>query len=1059
LVLIRLLGPVDVVDDDGTVHGSTSAIRQTILSLLAVHAGQVLSADWLLEHAWDGNVPRSGAGAVRFHIKRLRGELTGLDLIETHPGGYRLRVEPDDVDIGVLESLARSAADETDPASAVRMCAEALALWRGEPFLDASPTADLADEAARLDELRIAITERLFRSHLDSGAGSELVADLLRLATQHPLRESLWSMLITAQYRAGLQTDALRSYEQIRAMLAQDLGLDPSTELQDLQRRVLQHDPSLVRAPLRSPRDSRRNLPVQLSPLIGRRRDISELQALLATDRVITLIGAAGVGKTRLALAVAAEAVAQPGGVWWVELAAVSDPEAIGRAVLAAVGVPEATGLSPVGLLTIELGDEPSLLVLDNCEHLVDACAEFVMELLTANPTTSVLATSREPLGVPGEITWRVPSLSCPPLESLEVEALAEYAAVALFLDRAHRARPSFTMSEINASAVVQICHRLDGIPLALELAAVRCRQMSVERIATELNDRFRLLTGGPRTLVARQQTVEASVDWSYDLLDVEERSAFRRLGVFVGRFPMEAAEAVVSASGGSDASAVFDLINRLVDKSLVVVDDSGDGNHHYRLLETLRAYALDRLRAEGEEDQLRTLHAAWWADWLGPRGANPSDASLDEIDTFYDNLTAALDWSTREPHLGLRLLYSMAQIGQDLGRAADVVAAADRLLTQENADAYGQLWLNAAGATSSRYDLARGFDELLVLVNRMAEVSSRLGDEYHLALARFHSSTDANDALVLRDIATLRNESFVAAVAAVIYAEMIGEGDPARGAVLIDQAEDVAAAVASRIPGEYARRTRGRIARDTGDLRRSIELARTLTTSRSPLIALNGVRLLADAGLLACDGEALRFAVEVAESVERSTSGNTDELERARHRLAQLESRATSRIDGGLGDVRPSTVGTLWLLCREAIDAGGVDVALGAVQELQPTTPHANAVRAAIEAAATGNEDRWHEALCAAADHGLRLIAVDALEGLAVAAADNHNLVDCLRISAAAARLREETSYQWRFPTEQVRIETARTRATAELADLAEPATAEGRDLEWREAAAHCRP
>ena len=238
-------------------------------------------------------------------------------------------------------------------------------------------------------------------------------------------------------------------------------------------------------------------------------------------------------------------------------------------------GAREGPGAPVVDQLAFELGDQPSLLVLDNCEHLIAACAELVTDLLSANPSTSVLTTSREPLGVPGEITWRVPSMRCPSIDdSVDVPALSQYDAVVLFVERARRARPSFQVSEANAPAIAEICYRLDGIPLALELAAARCRQMSAERIATELDDRFRLLTGGARTVVARQQTLVASVAWSHDRLDDDERITFRRLGVFAGPFPLEAAEAVVAAAGGVDRVEVFDLVSRLVDKSLVVVDE-----------------------------------------------------------------------------------------------------------------------------------------------------------------------------------------------------------------------------------------------------------------------------------------------------------------------------------------------------------------------------------------------------------------------------------------------------------------------------------------------------
>ena len=328
--------------------------------------------------------------------------------------------------------------------------------------------------------------------------------------------------------------------------------------------------------PLRSLDAFHHNLPIQLTPLIGRGSEIIEVREMLAGERLLTLTGSAGVGKTRLALAVAAEALdSQPGGVWWVELAPLADPNAVGRAALAALGAREVPGAPVVHQLAVELGDQPSLLVLDNCEHLVAACADLVTALLLANPSTSVLTTSREPLGVPGEITWRVPSMRCPsPEGGLDVPTLSQYDAVVLFVERAHRARPSFAVSDANAPAIAQICHRLDGIPLALELAAARCRQLSAERIASELDDRFRLLTGGARTVMARQQTLAASVDWSHERLDDAEQRTFRRLGVFAGRFPLEAAEAVVAAGGDLDPAEVFDLVSRLVDKSLVAVDE-----------------------------------------------------------------------------------------------------------------------------------------------------------------------------------------------------------------------------------------------------------------------------------------------------------------------------------------------------------------------------------------------------------------------------------------------------------------------------------------------------
>ena len=492
--------------------------------------------------------------------------------------------------------------------------------------------------------------------------------------------------------------------------------------------------------PLRSLDVFRHNLPVQLTPLIGREADVLDVcRLLLGGERFVTLTGSAGVGKTRLALAVAAEAVEEYlGGVWWVELAPVTEHSAVGRTALAVVGVREAPDVSAAHQLAVALGEQPSLLVLDNCEHLISSCAQLVAELLATNPTVSVLATSREPLGVPGEITWRVPSLGCPERDHpVPIPALSQYDAVVLFVERARRARPSFVVNDTNAPAVAEICHRLDGIPLAIELAAARCRQMSADRIATELDDRFRLLTGGARTVLARQQTLAASVDWSYDLLAEAEQITFRRLGVFAGSFPLEAAEAVVAALGGISPVEVFDLISRLVDKHLVVADEGPGGEPRYRLLESLCAYAVDRARAAGELTTCRDAHAAWWADWLEPRGDMPTDEILAKIAEFHANLKAALDWSVDQPRLGLRLLGGVARAWDDLGRAGDAMTAADRLLTDDNAQLHGDEWLSTAWRTSFLVSASRGPADEMALLERIEAVATREGDEFYRRLAR----------------------------------------------------------------------------------------------------------------------------------------------------------------------------------------------------------------------------------------------------------------------------------------------------------------------------------
>ncbi len=527
--------------------------------------------------------------------------------------------------------------------------------------------------------------------------------------------------MLLSSATASLVADRLPS-----AATLLDLGLH---RLKDLGRPEhiwqLRHpDLELSFPALRSIDQFRHNLPVQLTPLIGRAEEVHEVVDLTGGERLVTLTGSAGVGKTRLALAVAAEAIeAYPGGIWWVDLAVVRDLDAIGRAVLAAIGARDHPHELVAEAVAAAIGDAPVLVVLDNCEHLVAGCADLVASLLAANLSVSMLTTSREPLGVPGEVSWRVPSMGDD--------------AVTLFVDRARRARPTFALTDENSTAVADICQRLDGIPLAIELAASRCRQMSVDRIGRELDDRFRLLTGGARTAMARQQTLAASIDWSHDLLDEAERVAFRRLGVFAGPFPLEAAEAIVAAPGDLDPAEAFDLVIRLTDRSLVVAGESAQGETTFRLLESLRAYALDHARHAGEVSELRDAHARWWADWLAPVGDFPTDDVLEQFVAFHADLKAALDWSTHEPSLGLRVLCSVARAWEATGAAGDAMDAVDVLLVDEHGERFGAEWLEAACRSIQLWYDARGLDGYGGLRERIARCCRTLGRRVLLGAER----------------------------------------------------------------------------------------------------------------------------------------------------------------------------------------------------------------------------------------------------------------------------------------------------------------------------------
>ncbi|HEU0297276.1 MAG TPA: BTAD domain-containing putative transcriptional regulator [Anaerolineales bacterium] len=412
------------------------------------------------------------------------------------------------------------------------------------------------------------------------------------------------------------------------------------------------------------------NLPTQLTTFIGRENEIAEVKKELADHCLVTLTGSGGAGKSRLSLQVAADLLDQfPNGIWFVELAPLTDPNLIAQTILTAVEIKTRRDKSALESLIDFFRAKTSLLVLDNCEHLLDACARLADTLLSAAPHAKILASSREAFGIRGEQSWHVPSLSAPDMKHLPpVEQLSQYEAVRLFTDRALLVQPHFVITPENASAVAQICYRLDGIPLAIELAAARLRMLSAQQISSRLDDRFHLLTGGSRTALPRHQTLRALIDWSYDLLSENERVLLRRLAVFVGGWTLEAVEAVCAAGQGNpqvSSAEIFDLMATLVHKSLVVVEQEGNQEARYRLLETVRQYAREKLSESGEMDPIRDGHLAYFlalAERAEPelQGANQL-IWFDGLEVEIDNLRAALEWSLESGEKGAELGLRMA--------------------------------------------------------------------------------------------------------------------------------------------------------------------------------------------------------------------------------------------------------------------------------------------------------------------------------------------------------------------------------------------------------------
>jgi predicted ATPase len=646
---VRVLGPLEVTVEGADVDVGGRRPRR-LLAALAAHAGEAVPVDRLVDLVWEGDPLHNPANALQAQVAKLRRILPD-GVIATRGAAYRLETDAVTTDVQRFERAladARLSREAGEDDRAVQLLSGALALWRGPAFADLDHP-DMVAEVTRIDELRMLAVEQRLESELALGRARQVVGELEALASAHPTRERLWGLLMTALYESGRQADALRAYQTARTRLVEELGLEPGPQLQELEGRILAQDASLTpdrEAVVVTPRSSAGNLPADVTRFVGRRREEAAVRQLVARHRLVTIVGPGGSGKTRLALAVA-RAQQPPAGAWLVELAPVTDEAAVSMSVAGALGVPEAldpSRLAEAGLvtelLTGYIGRRELLLVLDNCEHLIEPSARLVDTLLRSCPGLRVLATSREGLALTGEVLWPMP-----PLDSED--------AVELFTERACALAPAFDVDETATEIIADICERLDGLPLAIELAAARVRLLPIDKLRDGLDDRFRLLTGGSRAALPRQQTLRAVVDWSYDLLDKEERALFERMSVFIGGTELEAIVAV--APGGEDDPAglqpedVPDVLGRLVDKSLVTASHRGY-QVRYGQLQTLAFYGRERLAGSGQADAVRDRHADWYAALAveageGLRGGAQGEW-LDRLPVELDNLRAAFEWS-----------------------------------------------------------------------------------------------------------------------------------------------------------------------------------------------------------------------------------------------------------------------------------------------------------------------------------------------------------------------------------------------------------------------------
>ncbi|MET8057980.1 AfsR/SARP family transcriptional regulator [Streptomyces microflavus] len=723
-----ILGTTRALRDDGTAVPIGGARLRALLTVLALHPGRTVPARVLVGEVWDGDPPADAAGALQALVGRLRRAL-GRSAVESVESGYRLDAPPDAVDLHRFERLAGEgsrALEEGDAVKAVTVLDEALALWGGPPLAD---LPDRAAPASRLESRRLGARRARLEALRLLGRADEALWELAALCAAHPLDEPLQALRIRALRDAGRTAEALAAYDEVRTVLSERLGTDPGPELRGLYGELLHQEaapaapqpsqapeeplvsrqqptrppppPSSPPAPsqlLPSPPASG-NLRARLTSFVGRDPDIAALRDDLTRTRLVTLLGPGGAGKTRLSQETAeAVAGAWPDGVWLAELAPVDDPAAVPEAVLSAVGardtVLRGAGAEELRAFTEHGAGDPlvrlteycsrrrMLLLLDNCEHVVDAAAALADHLLTHCPQLTVLATSREPLGVPGEFVR-------------PVEPLPDPMALRLLAERGAAARPGFRTDtdEETAAACAEICRRLDGLPLAIELAAARLRMLTPRQIADRLDDRFRLLTSGSRTVLPRQQTLRAVVDWSWELLDGAERAVLRRLSVFAGGCGIAAAEEVCALPAPADGVAVGPLdvaalLGSLVDKSLVVAAPGEDAEMRYRLLETVGEYAAERLAEAGERDAVERRHLVHYREFArttGPklRGAGQRQA-IELFRREYENLRTALRHAVAagEEQEGLCLVLSLSwywmirDLNADARQWAEAVAA-----------------------------------------------------------------------------------------------------------------------------------------------------------------------------------------------------------------------------------------------------------------------------------------------------------------------------------------------------------------------------------------------
>jgi predicted ATPase/DNA-binding SARP family transcriptional activator len=723
--------------------------------MLLLRAGEAVSTDELVEALWPQAPPANALTALQGYVLQLRRLLEPetsdgrYQILVTKPTGYALAIEPEQLDLRRFERLLvkgrtlLAAGSATDSADVLR---EALGLWRGPPLSDFRYDTFTQAAVIQLEELRLACLEERIGADLALGRHTELVGELESLVDEHPLRERPRGQLMLALYRARRQAEALEVYQSFRRLVAEGLGIEPSAELRKLQTAILRQDSFLAVEPAEIA--ARRHIPAPATPIIGRNSEQAELSALLITEgaRLVTITGPGGVGKTRLAIEVASElAESFTGGVFFVALAPLQDAALVPSAIAGALGVRESGDQPLLETLKGHLRNQRALLVLDNFEHVLDA-AHVAAELLAGAPALAILATSRGPLHLYGEHEHALEPLALPdPNRTPAPAELASVDSVALFHARARAVNRRFELTAANANAVAEICERLDGLPLALELAAARAKLLPPDEVLARLEESLPVLTGGPRDAPARQRTLRATIGWSYALLEDNERTLFRRLAVFAGGCTIEAAEAVCDAE--------LDTLAALVEASVLRSIDVPGGERRFSMLRVVREYAAEKLEGSGEADDVRARHMEYLLDFGRDANARMTGAEqaaqLQRVAHEHDNIRATLAWALeQDPEQALRLVAQLQRFFYLRGYSAEGVRALESALAQapEAEPALRARALRSAGTlaegigdfTRARSYLEDGVEqfrrlgdpkELAATLNNLGAVAVRQGD------------------------------------------------------------------------------------------------------------------------------------------------------------------------------------------------------------------------------------------------------------------------------------------------------------------------------------------